>query len=298
MFTTLVAVIVTLVLSHVAPGMVASLRRFDAFGDWLSWLDAHAGDGSVWRGRDGMLLALLPVLLLVGLVQWLLAVPYLGLFALLFGIAVLVFSWGPRDLDRDVEAVIEADDAATRRLAVAQLRADGGPLREDPAGLVQTVAVAALRRWFAVLFWFLLLGPFGALGYRLLALSVAGPYAARLPPATAAGARLLLGALEWPVAHLMAFSLALVGNFEAVFGVWRALGGGRWRLDSGFIGPVACASVRGELDAEAHDYSDAGMLVPALRPLPELRDAMSQMWRVLLLWLLLLAMLVIAGWVG
>ena len=25
---------------------------------------------------------------------------------------------------------------------------DGGPLREDPAGLVEAVAVSALRRWF------------------------------------------------------------------------------------------------------------------------------------------------------
>ncbi|MDR6674149.1 hypothetical protein [Xanthomonas sp. 1678] len=298
MFTTLVAVIVALVLGHVAPGMVASLRRFDAYGDWLSWLDAHTGEGSAWRGRYGIALALLPAVLLVGLLQWLVSAPHLGLLALLFGVLVLAFSWGPRDLDTDVEAVIEADDVAARRVAVAQLQADGGPLREDPAGLVEAVAVSALRRWFAVLFWFLLLGPVGALGYRLLALAAAGPYAPRLPLTTALGARTALAAMEWPVAQLMTFSLALVGNFETVFGAWRAAGGNRWQLDSGFLGPVACASVRGELDEEAHDYSDAGMAVPALRRLPELRDAMSQIWRVLLLWLVLLALLVIAGWVS
>jgi AmpE protein len=298
MFTTLVAVIVALVLGHVAPGMVASLRRFDAYGDWLSWLDAHAGEGSGMRGRYGIALALLPALLLVGLLQWLLAAPHLGLLALLFGVLVLAFSWGPRDLDTDVEAVIEADDVAARRVAVAHLHADGGPPREDPAGLVEAVAVSALRRWFAVLFWFLLLGPFGALGYRLLALAAVGPYAPRLPLATALGARTVLAAMEWPVAQLMTFSLALVGNFETVFGAWRAAGGNRWQLDSGFLGPVACASVRGELDEEAHDYSDAGMVVPVLRRLPELRDAMSQIWRVLLLWLVVLALLVIAGWVS
>jgi AmpE protein len=164
--------------------------------------------------------------------------------------------------------------------------------------LVEAVAVSALRRWFAVLFWFLLLGPFGALGYRLLALAAVGPYAPRLPLTTALGARAVLAAMEWPVAQLITFSLALVGNFETVFGAWRAAGGNRWQLDSGFLGPVACASVRGELDEEAHDYSDAGMAVPVLRRLPELRDAMSQIWRVLLLWLVVLALLVIAGWVS
>ncbi|MBN6151901.1 hypothetical protein JR065_16265 [Xanthomonas sp. AmX2] len=297
MFTTLVAVIVALVLGHVAPGMVASLRRFEAYADWLSWLDAHTGEASAWRGRYGIALALLPPLLLVGLLQWLVQAPHLGLLALLFGVLVLAFSWGPRDLDSDVEAVIEADDPLARRAAVAWLQADSGVQREDPAGLVEAVALGALRRWFAVLFWFLLLGPFGALGYRLLALAAVGPYASRLPPRTAAGARVALTALEWPVAQLMTFSLALVGNFETVFGAWRAARGNRWALDTGFLGPVACASVRGELDEEAHDYSDVG-LAPVLRQLPELRDAMSQVWRVLLLWLVLLALLVIAGWVS
>ncbi|MNV94084.1 CobD/CbiB family protein [compost metagenome] len=51
-----------------------------------------------------------------------------------------------------------------------------------------------------------------------------------------------------------------------------------------------------ELREDAHDYSDAGM-VPVWRRLPELRDAMSLVWRMLLLWMAVLALLVIAGWV-
>ena len=50
----------------------------------------------------------------------------------------------------------------------------------------------------------------------------------------------------------------------------------------------------GELAEEAEEYAEEGM-VQAMRELPELRDAMSLVWRILLLWL---AVFVIGGWVG
>jgi len=64
-----------------------------------------------------------------------------------------------------------------------------------------------------------------------------------------------------------------------------------------FLAAAARASVSAELREEAHDYSDAGM-VPVWRRLPELRDAMSLVWRMLLLWLVVLALLILAGWVS
>ena len=52
-----------------------------------------------------------------------------------------------------------------------------------------------------------------------------------------------------------------------------------------------------ELAEEIEDYRSEG-LVPVMGELVELRDAMSLVWRMLLLWLALLALLVIAGWVS
>ena len=92
-------------------------------------------------------------------------------------------------------------------------------------------------------------------------------------------------------------AMALVGNFDTVFSTWREAGGTQFRLHTGFLGSAARASVRGELAEEAEEYAEEGM-VQAMRELPELRDAMSLVWRILLLWLAVLAVFVIGGWVG
>ncbi|MDG2526153.1 cobalamin biosynthesis protein [Stenotrophomonas sp. HITSZ_GD] len=297
MFTALVAVIVALALGHIAPLQVARLRHFGWFEHWLDWLAAASRGSGLWHGRYGVVLVLLPPLLPVVLLQGLLRGHAYGLLSLLYGVLVLAWTWGPRDLDRDVEAVIDADDPPSRRAAVSHLQAAGGSLHEDAPSLVEAVVLNGLRRWFGVLFWFLLLGPFGAVLYRLLVLMVEGPLAGKLPPAHERGAHTLLAALEWPVAQLIVLSMALVGNFDTVYRAWRDAQGNRWALEPAFLGAVARASVRAELREEAHDYTDAG-LVPVWRRLPEVRDAMSLVWRVLLLWMVALALLVIAGWVG
>lgn len=303
MSTTLIAVIFALVLGHLAPGFAASVRRHDGFGLWLHWLDARFDEGSsVWRGHYGFLFALLPPLLLVGLIQFALHTPLAGVFGLLFAVAMLFYAWGPRDLDVDVSAVVDAESPAARREAAARLgaKADSGP-GEAPA-MVEAVFANALRRWFGVLFWFLLFGAIGAVLYRLAALLAEGEYADALPASTREGARRFFALLNWPVAQAMTLSLALVGNFDSVLGVWRDAGGAELQLDHAHLGAAARASVRCEIAEETQEFMEEGATPGSawaqLGELPELRDAMSLVWRILLLWLAILALFVVAGWVS
>ena len=301
MSTTLIAVVLALVLGHAVPSLAAAVRDYGWFARWLRWLDARLAGGGFWHGRYGIALALLPPLLLAGLFQAALDKPLLGLAGLLFSVAVLFYCWGPRDLDVDVEAVVETRDPASRREAAARLWPEGAIPSLDAPSLVEAVFRNALQRWFGVLFWFLLLGPAGALLYRLTALAAEGEAAGALPLATRDGARQLLALLEWPVAQLMTLALALVGDFDTVLGAWKDNGGTMLRPAADFLGAAARASVKTELADEAMDYSDEGLAPPAvavaLGELPELRDAMSLVWRSLLLWLAVLALFVIAGWV-
>ena len=72
MALTLIAVVLSLVLGHVLPGVMA-LRRYDWFVAWLQTLSRAFGGQTAWQGRFGLLLAVgLPVAV-IGLVQWALA---------------------------------------------------------------------------------------------------------------------------------------------------------------------------------------------------------------------------------
>ena len=170
----------------------------------------------------------------------------------------------------------------------------------DGGSLVEAVFRNAQRRWFGVLFWFCLLGPLGAVMYRLSVLAVERDDT-QLAHDTASGAKTWLAILEWPVAQLMTLALALVGNFDSVMAAWRE--DGAFGLQSNLLNTAARASVRSEIAEEVADYTESGIsasaaLVEVFGELPELRDAMNLAWRILILWLAVIALFVVAGWVS
>ena len=117
MAATLLAVIVALAVGHLAPDIATGVRQHGWFGGWLRWLNAQFPEGSFWRGRHGIALALAVPLLVVGLFQVALREPLWGFVGVLFAVVVLFHCWGPRDLDLDVAGVLDAPDAASRRHA-------------------------------------------------------------------------------------------------------------------------------------------------------------------------------------
>lgn len=273
--------------------LVPQLPRWRRFG-WLVRWNALLEDSS---GGARLTLAVLPPVLLCALLALLFA--HASLFAVLwvvFAAAVLAYTLGPRELDADIDAVLKARDSATREQAAQALRAgeDEAPLAFTAPALVEAGVLAALQRRFGVLFWFLLLGPAGALGYRLvqqLAQTAAG---AGLDAAARAGARRVLEVLDWAPAHLMVFAMALVSDFDAVIHAWRGWHAAPERaarpFESGFLGAVAKAGVDADVEAGdgyAEDISD---------PLLELADARHLLARVLWVWLALAALLAVAGW--
>ncbi|TXI50493.1 MAG: hypothetical protein E6Q50_04125 [Lysobacter sp.] len=303
MSATLIAVIFALVLGHLAPAFAAAVRQYEWYGVWLRWLDARFPDeDNVWRGRFGAWIAILPPLAPVVLFQVALYTPLAGVVGLLFGMAALFYAWGPRDLDQDVSTLVGSEDADARTAAAKQLGMPADVAMADGGVLVEAVFGSALRRWFGVLFWFLLLGAGGAVFYRLAQLTAEGEFAERLPESTRDGARGLLALVDWPVAQLMTLSLALVGNFDTVIGAWKDADGARFVRGHAFLSAAARASVRCEIAEEAQELIEEGNAPgnawAQLGELPELRDAMSLVWRILLLWLAVVALFVVAGWVS
>jgi AmpE protein len=295
MAVVLIAVLVALTLGHLAPEL-GRLRRYGWIRHWLDWLAARPQLGRLWRGEGGLLLSLVPPLLIVLLVQTLLGGSLYGLAAFLFAVVVLFYCWGPRDLDLDVEAIRQAPDQVARRAAAQALSPHPGRVDIPLQGsaLIHAVFSAGIRRWFGVLFWFLLLGPLGAALYRLTQLlAEAQPADGPLPLAQCNAAQRLLAILDWPVAHLMTLALALVADFDAVRGAWQQWhrDRGSWfALDNGFLLAAARASVASTREDHEEEEVEG---VP-----PELGEAMRRVWRVLIVWLTVLAVLVLVGWVA
>jgi AmpE protein len=285
----LVAAVLAVVLGHSLPALPA-WRRFEWFADWRRWL-ARQLHGELDASLSAVLLLLLPPVLLLAAVQGVLDNVLFGLPGFLLSLLVLLWCWGPRDLDRDVDALVRSDGIeavdAARHL---------GSRGSDPGALVETVFQAALQRWFAVLLWFLLLGPAGALLYRLTQIA-ADDNGARAEETPLGVLKLVL---EWPAAQLMTLALALAASFDPAIQAWRdwhRARGGWWIADTGFMLAAARASVDCELALEEPDElpPDTVGRHPAARAL---HDAMSLVWRMLIVWLTVLALLVLAGYVG
>ncbi len=314
MSAALVAVVLSLVLDHLAPA-AQRLRQHGLAGALLRDALEGLGRQPSLAGRWGWLPALALPLLVLAALQWFLSGWLYGLPGFLLQLAVLFLCWGPRDLDLDVEAVASAPDADARRQALVELSEGGVDSAPSGTPLVHTVFRQGLSRWFGVLFWFLLLGAFGALMYRLAQLAAREREAA--PEAQREPLRQFALLLDWAPAQLMCLALALAAHFDAVLAAWRDWHAGRGQgwfvLDLGFLDAAARASVREELIEDALDEglpppldadfgaADGNLGAAAEIPagaLRELRDAMGLVWRVLLVWLSVLALFVLAGYVG
>jgi len=285
----LVAALIVLLVLLLWPGNVAGLRQFGWYRAWLDVLDFAEGGGRV---ALAMVLPVIACALIAHFIQhWIFA-----LAALAFAVLILFYTFGPRELESDYEAVLKEPDPVARVAAAANLRSlpDGAPRAFTAAELVEAAVTASLRRRFGVLFWFFLLGPAGALGYRL-AWITADSDPERVDPRTRHAARRFALALDWIPAHLMTLAMAMVSNFDAVIGAWRVWHAqpsrSMWELDPGFLGAVARSGVNA--DIEAGD----GLTLDTHDPIAELADARSLMLRVLIVWLAVVALIVLAGWV-
>lgn len=301
MFATLIAVVIALVLGHLFKPLAAAVRRYGWWSRWLRRLDKRFDESTVWRGGTGVAIALLPPLIVLGGLYWLAGYSYLNLAQLLLGIVVLFYCWGPRDLDVDVDAILKAHTLDARREAATRLWPHAASASLEAPALVAAIFRSAQHRWFGVLLWFLLLGPVGAMLYRLTALAATGQPSSRLPRATAEAARQLKAWLDWPVAQLMVLALAVVGDVSTTRRAWLDNGGAGFDPRADFLAAAGRANVRDEIAEEAQEYVEEGVTDPTalaqqLGPLPELRDAMSLIWRMLMVWLATLAVFVLTGW--
>ena len=161
------------------------------------------------------ILVLLPVALLALLLHVLEPVAY-GLLALPVHVLVLIYSLGRGDVKASLGPFRDAWRRGDEQAAVHVAERDLKVIADDENSLLHKVQGHLLwdacQSFFAVIFWYVLLGPAAALAYRLLALTADNAN----NPALQERARQLRHAFDWAPVRVLAASFALVGNFVAV----------------------------------------------------------------------------------
>ncbi|MDR0209068.1 MAG: regulatory signaling modulator protein AmpE [Pseudomonas putida] len=190
-------------------------QRLQRDGFFIGELVRLERSGKVHPWWTLAILVLAPVALLVLLLHVLEPVAY-GLLALPVHLLVLIYSLGRGDIKASLgpfrDAWRRGDDQAALHVAERDL---GLAADDAPSLLVRVqghLLWQAYQSFFAVIFWYFLLGPGAALAYRLLALSAENSR----QPALKERAEQLRHALDWLPVRVLALSFALVGNFVAV----------------------------------------------------------------------------------
>ncbi len=292
-------------------------RNFDAgkaHHGWVAW----------------SLAVLLPALITLA-IHWLLMWGLGWPFAVLWSVAVLYVTLGFRQFSHHFTGIRDAleegdEDAARERLAHWQ-QVDVGvlPRSEIVRHVIEYSVLAAHRHVFGVLAWFsvlaaLGLGPTGAVLYRLAEFVSRHWHPRRRAgsqPASASLQRACAQAwtvIDWLPARLTALSFAVVGSFEEAIEGWR-FHAQRFPNDNDGVLLAATAGAinvrlggqalkaRPELQTPQGLESDADVgdsdATPGRDPeVGHLRSVVGLVWRSVVVWMLLLALLTLARLLG
>lgn len=240
------------------------------------WVQRAVRLGKAWSAVLAVLVLLIPVAILLWAVQGL----AYGVFTLLLHVGLLLCCVGRHDPLRSMTADFTRawdrdDQAAAALVAEQQLGVTGEAADTLLAAVRARMAATALQDYFVPAFWYLLLGPLGALGYRLLELTrQQWGHSASHP------AGILVHALEWVPARLLALSFALVGQFDSTL---RTLSGmlAQWELSAGEL-VSRCA--------------DAALVVDPIEPEADVLHGTRQLLiRAILAWAVVIAFLSVLG---
>ena len=211
----------------------------------MRWLDRIIDYGFRQAGRVTSWPPLIPVILLVALlvlpvfaVIFSLGGTLSGFTYLILAIVVLFFSLGPKDVGEEVDEYCKAlesgDEEAIHNAVKAIVEGDvPADTRERIRAVEESICVQANNHLFAIVFWFVLLGPLGPLAawtYRVTDLirRRAVFNAGRDETSENNGALLrdaavsLHGWLAWIPARLTAVGYATAGHFDEAISAMRA----------------------------------------------------------------------------
>ncbi len=258
---------------------------------------------------------------------------YSLLLGMAFDVALLYLTLGFRQFSHyftDIrDALDRGDEGEARRLLAEWRHLDASelPRTEVLRHVIEHALLAAHRHVFGVFFWFVVLsavglGPMGAVFYRMAEFSTRywgyRQMAIEAPAndALLALSQRLFALIDHVPARMTAFGFAVVGNFEEAIGSWRRDAGLWLHPNEGIILAAAAGAVGVQLGGAAAPgvtpdrsktftagidagAADAQGYTAGVPPQPgHLQSVVGLVWRSVVLWMLLVALLTLANVVG
>ena len=304
----------------------------ETLASWVRWTGRNFDAGEKHHTRVVWAVSVLvPAMLIGGL--YLVVREYSLLLALGFDVALLYLTLGFRQFSHyftDIrDALDRGDETEARRLLAEWRHLDASelPRTELLRHVIEHALLAAHRHVFGVFFWFVLfsalgLGPMGAVLYRMAEFSARyWGYRQRALDAPANDAlqalsRQLFAWLDYLPARLTAFGFAVVGNFEEAVAGWRRDATLWQHANEGIILAAAAGALGLQLGGAAAPgvtpdrtktfmaggeagIADAQGSTAGVPPQSgHLQSVVGLVWRSVVLWMLLVALLTLANVLG
>ncbi len=280
----LIAILLALLLASWLPdredwGLDAMFDRYSA------WLRERFDDESGLNQPLLVVLLLLPPVLMVALLQLMLSGRLAGVLSLALAVAVLLACVPVTRPDQQLKGFARAwqrNDPATAREILQRLGSEEAAAVDDrglPEAAVKCGVFQSHESLLGLLFWFVLLGPLGAVAWRTSCL-------ARHSSGSVDGGVLDTWHhwLGWIPSRLAALSFGLMGSLNDMLSAWRAMAerpGNRELLQR-----TGLAAMRLDFSGDHESTAES------------VREARALLRRTLLLWLAVIAILTVVGWIG
>ncbi len=289
----LLAVLLAVALDRYLPDRYG-IKPFVWYRDWAESIEERFNGGKRAHGVGALLVAVVPIVLGV----WLLRVVLGELGEVLrfaYDVLVLYLCLDIYRLSKSANAVsdaLEAGDFDQANEHYRELTGKDVPERNEVA-IARATVEAVLKQGNALvvspIFWFLVLGPAGAVLQRLSSIldMLWGHRDERFAQFGWAAARFddILG---WVPARITALSYALMGDFEDALHCWRQRMAVWSDINSGPLlasGFGALHMQYCEAPAQTTEYDDHGAEFAVVPEAGHVRRVVALVWRVLLLWL-------------
>jgi adenosylcobinamide-phosphate synthase len=278
--------------------MRSVIQRFDAGQSSHAW--------ATWG-----LAVVLPSIVTL-LIYWLLLSFFGWIIAWCWSVVVLYVTLGFRHFSHhftDIRKAFDAGDEALARKLLAQwqqIEVEDLPRQEIIRHLIEHSVLSAHRHVFGVLTWFTLLaalglGPSGAVFYRLAEFVPRfWKYLSRQKNIPVSDAALIAAVkgwtfIDWVPARITAMCFAAVGNFEDAIDNWRNYQRRDKADNDGLVLAAAAGAINVQLGVEPGTAPSATLRAPELA---HLRSIVGLVWRFVVFWLLLTALLTLARLLG